>query len=209
MPIKDPTYQLDDVDILNRETAYNGFFKMEKLTLKHRLFEGGWTDEIRRELFVRGDAVAATLYDPHHDLIGMIEQFRVGALAEPYGPWCLEVVAGMIESGETPEQVMVRELKEEANIVPEKLDYIGNYLSSPGGSDEKLFLYCCQCDLSQVEGVFGLESENEDIRVLTYPADEVFANLFDGRFNNAATLICLQWLEKHRPEIRQREAIKS
>ncbi|MGI1679687.1 MAG: NUDIX domain-containing protein [Cellvibrionaceae bacterium] len=201
MAIEDPTYHLKDVEIVKRETAYNGFFKMEKIKLKHRLFEGGWTGEINRELFVRGDAVAATLYDPRHDLIGMIEQFRVGALAEPYGPWCLEVVAGMIEAGETPEQVMVRELKEEANVVPERLDYIGNYLSSPGGSDEKLYLYCCQCDLSQVEGVFGLESENEDIRVLTYPAKDVFANLFDGRFNNAATLICLQWLQNNHQRI--------
>ncbi|MGH1470529.1 MAG: NUDIX domain-containing protein [Cellvibrionaceae bacterium] len=205
MVIKDPTYHLKDVEIIKRETAYNGFFKMEKLTLKHRLFEGGWTGEVNRELFVRGDAVAATLYDPRHDLIGMIEQFRVGALSEPYGPWCLEVVAGMIETGETPEQVMRRELKEEANVVPERLDYIGNYLSSPGGSDEKLHLYCCQCDLSRVEGVFGLESENEDIRVLTYPAQDVFANLFDGRFNNAATLICLQWLQYNHQTLRREQ----
>ncbi len=111
----------------------------------------------------------------------------------------------MIETGETPEQVMRRELKEEANVVPERLDYIGNYLSSPGGSDEKLHLYCCQCDLSRVEGVFGLESENEDIRVLTYPAQDVFANLFDGRFNNAATLICLQWLQYNHQTLRREQ----
>ncbi len=203
MAIDDPTFSRDDVEIVAKTTAYKGFFKMEKLRLKHRLFRGGWSGDINRELFVRGDAVAAILYDPHHDLIAMIEQFRVGALSEPHGPWCLEVVAGMIEIDETPEQVMVRELKEEANVVPEKLDYIGNYLSSPGGSDEKLHLYCCYCDLRQVEGIFGLESENEDIRVLTYPAEDVFATLFEGRFNNAATLICLQWLQQNRQRIRE------
>ena len=87
---------------------------------------------------------------------------------------------------------------EEANITPYRLQYICEYLSSPGGSDEKLHLYCGLCDLSQAGGVYGLAEEGEDIRVHILVADEVFAELFGGRFNNAATLICLQWLQLNR-----------
>jgi len=203
MPLEPPTFNPDDVDVIERENVYQGFFTMQTLRLKHRLFRGGWSGEIKRELFVRGDAVAAVLYDPERDLIGLIEQFRVGALKEPLGPWCLEVVAGMIESGETTEEVMRREIGEEANVHNCQLEYICNYLSSPGGSDERLHLFCALCDLSDAGGVYGLEGENEDIRMLTFAADTVFDNLHDGRFNNAATLICLQWLQLNRSRLRQ------
>lgn len=203
MPTRKPDYNTDSVEIISRENVYKGFFKMEKIRLRHKLFAGGWSEEISRELFVRGDAVGAVLYDPILDKIGLVEQFRIGALREPQGPWCLEVVAGMIEVGESPEQVVTREVKEEANLVPDQLEYICYYLSSPGGSDERLYLYCCICDLSTAGGIHGLDHEHEDIRVCVFNADEVFDALLVGRFNNAATLICLQWLQWNRGRLRE------
>ena len=200
--IKNPQFNRDDVDVIHRETLYKRFFCVEKITLRHKLFAGGWGSEIRRELFVRGEAVAVVLYDPIHDLIGMIEQFRIGAMNEANGPWCYEVVAGMLEEGESPEEVARRELIEEANLTPYAMHYICNFLSSPGGSDEKLHLYCGLCDLTQAGGVYGLPEEGEDIRVHVLAADEVFAELLKGRFNNAAALICLQWLQLNRNRLR-------
>lgn len=125
--IKKPEFSRTDVEIIRREELYKRFFRVEKIFLRHKLFNGGWGKEIGRELFVRGEAVAVVLYDPARDLIGMVEQFRVGALEEPNGPWCYEVVAGILEEGESPEDVARRELKEEANIEPYKLEYICNY----------------------------------------------------------------------------------
>ena len=200
--IKQPEFTRDHVEILRSEELYKRFFRVEKIFLRHRLFEGGWSREIGRELFVRGQAVAVVLYDPVRDLIGLVEQFRIGALNEAAGPWCYEVVAGMLEAGESPEDVARRELLEEANITPYSLEYICEYLSSPGGSDEKLHLYCGLCDLSQAGGVYGLAEEGEDIRVHVLAADQVFAELFGGRFNNAAALICLQWLQLNRAALR-------
>lgn len=206
MPYRKAPFDLDAVDIESKEVAFKGFFRIEKYRLKHQLFEGGWSQTLNRELFCRGPAVAAILYDPDHDLIGMVEQFRIGAMQESYGPWCLEVVAGMIEAGETPEQVMLRELQEEANVTPNRLEFICDYLSSPGGSDEKLYLYCAMTDLTGVSGVHGLDTEGEDIRVCTFPSKEVFQNLYStenesNRMNNAATLICLQWLQLNRERL--------
>ena len=184
-----------DVDIIQRENLYKRFFRVEKISLKHKLFNGGWSQEIRRELFVRGEAVAVIVYDPVNDLLAMVEQFRIGAINEANGPWCLEVVAGIVEQGETPEVVARRELLEEANLEPYHMEYICNFLSSPGGSDEKLHLFCGLCDLSQAGGIFGLPEEGEDIRLHIFPAQEVLGELLSGRFNNAAALICLQWLQ--------------
>lgn len=202
MTLTAPPFSRQDVEILEEKTLYKGFFGIRGLKLRHQLFNGGWSKTITRELFDRGQAVGVVLYDPHHDLIALVEQFRVGALNEPFGPWCLEVVAGMIEPGESPEEVATRELVEEANVTTEGMDYICNYLSSPGGTDEKLHLYCGYTDLTQAGGVYGLDEEGEDIQVKVFAADDVFAHLLQGRFNNAATLICLQWLQLNRERIR-------
>lgn len=199
--IEKPQFTRDDVEILRREELYKRFFRVEKVFLRHKLFNGGWGREIGRELFIRGEAVAVVLYDPVNDLIGLVEQFRVGAMDEPNGPWCYEVVAGMLEAGETPEEVARRELIEEANVSPYAMEYICNYLSSPGGSDEKLHLYCGLCDLSQAGGIYGLPEEGEDIKMHVLAAEDVFAELLEGAFNNAAALICLQWLQINRPRL--------
>ncbi len=204
--IKKPEFTRADVDIIRREEMYKRFFRVEKVFLRHKLFNGDWGKEIGRELFVRGEAVAVVLYDPRRDLIGMVEQFRVGALDEPNGPWCYEVVAGMLEEGESPEDVARRELLEEANVTPYAMEYICNYLSSPGGSDEKLHLFCGLCDLGSAGGVFGLQEEGEDIRVHILAAEDVFAELLNGAFNNAAALICLQWLQMNRNRLRTQVA---
>lgn len=207
MVIRKSEFDRDAVEITAEDTVYDGFFKMKELRLRHRLFAGGWSQEISRELYVRGNAVGVVLYDAKSDLIGLVEQFRVGALGEDYGPWCLEVVAGIIDSEESPEQVAIRELKEEANVVVDRLESICSYLASPGGSNEKLHLYCGYCDLSQTGGVYGLDHEGEDIKVHVLDAGEVFENLYAGRFNNAATLISLQWLQWQRQQLRQRSQV--
>jgi len=200
--IKKPEFTRADVEIVRSEELYKRFFRVEKVFLRHKLFNGGWGKEIGRELFVRGEAVAVLLYDPVNDTIGLVEQFRIGAINELDGPWCYEVVAGMVEEGESPEEVGRRELLEEANVEPYSMEYICNYLSSPGGSDEKLHLYCALCDLSDAGGVYGLPEEGEDIRVHVFAAQDVFDELLKGRFNNAAALICLQWLQLNRSRLR-------
>lgn len=191
-----------DVEVEKRESMYRGFLRIEKLTLRHRLFAGGWSRSFTREVVMRGAAVGVLLYDPENDLVGLVEQFRVGALAEN-SPWCLEVVAGMVEAGETPEAVALRELVEEAGVENVTLEFICQYFPSPGGTDERMHLFCAQCNLQNREGVFGLDDENEDIRFHALPAGQVMAALTGGQFNNAAVLICLLWLSLNRQRLQQ------
>lgn len=190
-------------DVLRRDAGYQGFFQLDKLTLRHQLFAGGWSKEIVRELFVRGDAVGVLLYDPKNDLIGLVKQFRVGALNRDRGPWCTEVVAGMVEQDEQPEEVALRELEEESGISPHSIEFICSYLSSPGGTDERLCLYCALADLENTAGVYGLADENEDICFTAVPAIEVLGAIYSGEYDNAATLIALQWLAMNRDRLRE------
>jgi ADP-ribose pyrophosphatase len=197
-----PTFAHADVEVQSRHDLYRGFFRAEAVHLRHRLFRTGeWSAPMRREILYRGEAAGVVLYDPARDQVGLVEQFRLGALDEPEGPWRLEVVAGLVEPGEAPPEVARRELQEEAGIEEVELSYIGNYLASPGGCDEKLHLYCGLCDLSRAGGIFGLPSEHEDIKLHVLPAADVFAALFTERCNNPAALIGLQWLQLNRERL--------
>lgn len=194
----DPLFDGQAVDIVERTVMYRGFFAIEKVQLRHRLFNGSWSSPVTRELFVRGRAVAAVVYDPQQHLIGLVEQFRIGLIDSDGCAWCKEVVAGMAEKGESDEEVMHRELWEEAGITPTALHRICDYYSSPGGTNERLTLYCALADLRKAGGIYGLPEEHEDIRFSVYDEDDVLNHLYDGEYNNAATLICLQWLAANR-----------
>ena len=195
-------FGVDDYRVESQETAFQGFFRITRMVVSHRLFGGGWSAPLKRELFQRGDAVGVLLYDPKHHTVGLVEQFRVGAMQDQQGPWQYEVVAGMIEPGESPADVATRECQEEAGIQVENLIPICDYLVSAGGSDEKMHMYCGIADLKGREGVFGLETEGEDILLQVWPYDEVMQAQSEGLLNSAAVTIALLWLQLNQEKLR-------
>lgn len=200
-PFQQGKFHRADVEVTGEKIGFSGFFTLAVVRLRHRLFNGGWSAEIDREMFVKTEASAAVLYDPEHDLIGLVEQFRAGAMESEFGPWCLEVVAGMLEPGEHPDDLIRREIKEEAGLVPTALHKITEYYSTPGACNEKIHLYCAEVNLEGAGGVHGLAYEHEDILLTVYPAVDVFAAMLNSRMNNAATLLGLQWLALNRDKI--------
>ncbi|MDQ7049578.1 MAG: NUDIX domain-containing protein [Enterobacterales bacterium] len=180
--------------LLEQKSLYSGFFKLQNYRLKHQLFQGGWSQEFTREILQRGNAAGVLLFDPKTDQLVLIEQFRPGAIESDY-PWIMEVVAGMIESDETPKQVVQREAIEESGVQIKGLKLIHHYYSSPGGSDEQIWLFIGQINIDQIAEYAGLENENEDIKVHRLAATEVFDWLKKGKINNAMTIIALQWLQ--------------
>ncbi len=203
MSLKTSRYQKNDVTIECENTVYEGFFSLKTLSLKHKRFDGQWSPLLERELFAKAEATATMVYDPVADTIGLVEQFRVGTMSSIYGPWTLEGVAGMMESGETPEAVIHRELEEEAGLTARALIPITQFYPTPGSCDEYTHLFCAICDLSGAGGLFGLAEEGEDILFSVYPAQEVFDAMLQSRANNAATLIGLLWLQLNRPCLQQ------
>jgi ADP-ribose pyrophosphatase len=192
----------DDVQVLERETCFSGFYKLERLRLRHRQFDGDMGPELNRELFVRHDAVCVLPYDPQRDCVVLIEQFRVGALSKSANPWLLELVAGLIDKDEQPEEVARREALEEANLPLSSLWPITQYYPSPGGSSERVHLFIGRCDSEGAGGVYGLAEEGEDIRVHVWPLEDALDAVKDGRIDNAASIIALQWLALNRVEVR-------
>ncbi len=196
-------FNASDVTIEKQETVFQGFFRMDKLWLTHARFDGGQMPDFTRELFIRGDATCVLPYDPVRDEVVLLEQFRAGALGRDQSPWLLELVAGMNEEGETPEDVAQREAQEEAGLTFSRLDKICEYLVSPGGTTELIYLFCGQVSTEAAGGLFGIECEHEDIRAHVIAADEAIAMIADGRINNAAAIMALQWLHINRSRLRQ------
>lgn len=187
-----------DIDIDKIEVCYNGYFKIRKYHFRHRLFCGAWSNVIERELFERGDAVAMLPYDPSTDHVVLVEQIRVGAMAAKVSPWQIEIVAGMIDNAQLPEDVAVREAKEEAGIEVNALFPITRYLSSSGGCSERIHLYLGIVDASKAKGIHGLEDEGEDILVHVVSREIALQWVADGKIENAASIIALQWLALNR-----------
>lgn len=200
-----PSFHQDAVEIVEKNTVFQGFFRFDKLRLRTRHFEGGWSNTFSREVFVRGNAVGALLYDPKADVLLMVEQFRPGCVYDvSQSPWQFELVAGMTEAGESNESVVHREAEEEAGCQVLHLEHLYKYWVSPGGMDEQIDLYLGIIDSSLVkEGVYGLDEENEDIRVELVTCEEAFLGLSDGRINNAMAIIGLQWLQLNRERLQQ------
>lgn len=199
-----PRFTDDDVQIVAKTREFQGYFAIDRWRVRHRTFAGGWTGDIVREVFERGHAVVVILYDPERDSIALIEQFRVGALAAGQYPWLIECVAGIIDPGETPEQVAIREAHEEAGAKPDHIEHIGKFIVTPGGSSETVELFVAQVDCSRIEGLHGLAHEGEDIRVFTLPVTEAYGMVKDGRIANSMAVVAIQWLMLEREALRAR-----
>lgn len=183
-----------DVDVISKETLFQGFFRMVKYRFKHKLFEGGWSEEIEREMFERGHAAAMLPYDPVRDEVVIIEQIRVGALEHAH-PWQLEIVAGVIDPNETSEQVIRREAMEEAGIEVNRIEKVSSYYPSSGGCSELLDVFVGEIDATQAKGVHGLDYEGENIKVHVMSREEAYRLVKNGQIENGASIIALQWLE--------------
>ena len=193
-----------DYEILSRENGFRGYLNIDIINVKHKLFRGGWSSTINREVLVREGAVGVLLFDPQRDEIILVRQFRVGLLDGAATPWALELIAGMIEFGEELEEVAFREVKEESNCEVSQLVKICDYYNSPGVSSEKVRLYLGIVDSENMGGIYGLESENEDIEVVVLSYTEAITGLNKGYLANAMSIIALQWLELNKSHILQK-----
>lgn len=183
----------EQIKITDEEVLYQGFMQLTKVTFNHSLYQGGVQESVQRELLKRGKAVGVLLFDPECDEFVLVEQVRIGAFNDKNSPWLLEIVAGMVESGESDESVARREAIEEAGAEIKQLIPIQDYWVSPGGTDEQVQLFLGIVDATKVSKFAGLDSEHEDIKVLRLSKMEVLKKLQQGHINNAMALIALQW----------------
>jgi len=191
----------DALTVESDETVYQGYADVRKLTFNHERFDGGRSQSVTRELFSSGDAVMIIPFDPASQKVLLIEQIRVAPFVRENKPWIFECIAGRIDQGESASEVARREAIEEAGCEVGELEEIGGFYQSPGIFAEHITYFCGKADLSGAGGVFGLDSEGEDIRAFTVSLEEALAATRDGRIVSAPTTLCLLWLEANRERL--------
>lgn len=190
-------FSQQDIEILHEETLYKGFFELKRIQFKHKLFAGGESGIVTRELLVKGAASAVIAYDPVKDAVILVEQVRIGAYQPQshQSPWLLELIAGMVEEGEKPEEVALRESEEEAGVKVTNLQHCLSVWDSPGGVIERIHLFVGKVDSTQAKGIHGLEEENEDIRVHVVSRETAYQWVNEGKIDNGIAVLGLQWLQ--------------
>lgn len=194
----------NDVDLIEKQVAFSGYFRIDRFRLRFPLYEGGMSREVSREVLERGQVAAVLLVDPDRDAVVLIEQFRPGPYAAGEQPWLIETVAGVIEDTEGAAEMATREAREEADCEITDLLPVMRFFTSPGASTESVTLFCGRVDSSNAGGVHGLDEEGEDIRVMVLSVDAAMTLLADGKIVNAKTIIALQWLASNYDDVKKR-----
>ncbi len=196
---------LKKYSILLREVLFQGYFRVDRHHIQHERFDGTLSPVFTREVFHRSASVAGVLlFDPQHDKVVMVEQFRIAPATLNMNPWLMELPMGMVDANETPEQAARREVQEETGCVVQDLLPIMDYFSSPGGTSEYIHLYAGRITAPAEGGIHGLSGENEDIKVHVLDAAKAIAMLYANEIKDAQTMIALQWFATHHTDLRSR-----
>lgn len=118
-------------ETLSSRTVYTG--RAVKLRVDTVRMPGG--RETTREIVEHENCVAIIAVDDEDNIL-LVSQFR-----KPVEKELLEVPAGGIDPGETPEDSVRREMREETGFLPQKVERLGGFYSSPGFCTEYLYLY--------------------------------------------------------------------
>ena len=196
-----------DVQIISNETAWKGRFSVEVVKFRQRRFDGAMSGVRTWELLCRGRAAGVLPYDPITDQVALIEQFRLPALAAGFEPVMVEIPAGLCDGGEDPAETVIREAQEEMKLPVDLLEPIGDFLLTPGASDERCTMFVGRIHAPQagpdgIIGQGGLAAEQEDIRVRLHPATAAIEAAAAGRYPNSVTAIALLWLAVRREWLR-------
>lgn len=187
-----------DIEIIDRKELAKGWGSLERFHLRHKRYDGTWSDAIDRDLYTIGEVAAVLLYDPKLDAVLLTEQFRTCGLKYGEATWLVETVAGLVEPGAEPAETARREAMEETGTQVTVLHHISTFFSSPGGYGERMHLYLASVSLAGAGGQFGLAHEHEDIRAILVSFTDALAACDDGRIVDAKTLIALNWLARHK-----------
>ena len=180
-------------NITTKKKIHDGFFKLHELTFTHQKHNGTWSSEIKREIFSGAHVATVIPYDPINKKMILLEQFRPGLLNRKDDPIIIEIVAGIIDEGELPEEAARRECLEETGCSVKKIQNILSYYPSPGSSESFYHLFLAEIESFSGKRIVGEKDENEDILVASYSIDEVRNLMKRKKIINGLTLIALQW----------------
>lgn len=181
------------IAILEDKTLWKGWSHLRGITFDF-FREGRAPHRLSWEVFERREAVGILLHNIERDTVTLVRQLRIPAHLMGDYPYLLEVPAGFIDTGETPEQAVIREALEETGYRINAAQKAFAAYMSPGSVTEKLHgFYAAVTEADRVAEGGGLEDEKEDLEVIEIDFAEALAMIETGKIIDAKTIMLLQW----------------
>ena len=181
-----------NVEVQKVERVLEDRFSVDRATVRYERPDGSMSELTDRLCMERGDAAAVLVYDRGAGELLLVRQFRYATLRHGE-PFLLEIVAGSIDPGESPEEAARRETREETGYRVRDLRLAAQYYSSPGGVSEKLHIYYGEVGKDDQVSAGGGE-EGEDVEIVRLSAAEAFRRMDEGEIKDGKTLVALLWM---------------
>jgi ADP-ribose pyrophosphatase len=137
--------------------------------------------EAKREIALHAPAAAVLPVDWDGALI-FVRQYR-----HPLKDMALEIPAGILEDGETPEVCAARELEEEIGKKPGKLNKIFSFYTSIGFCTEQLTVFIAEDLIDSHQNL----DEDEFVTIEKYTPEQAFDLIQNGGIVDAKTTAAL------------------
>ena len=175
----------------------SGFLKVNRYEFVTDKHDGG-SQTVVREVMERGHAVGVLGYDPVHDAVVLVNEFRPGCLLAGDDPFTDNLAAGGIADGESAIEAAVREMQEETGLElrEPRLVHPGAFVSS-GGTSEKIAIVFGLVDSTKAGGIHGNENEAEDIRAVVLGAQAFIDGVRRAEVSDLKTLVAGYWFAEH------------
>lgn len=185
----------DVIHIIEEKNIYKNHLNIQKVRFTYTRHNHEQSQPLDWDIAHKQFAATVLPYDPKTDEIVLIEQVRLAAYLAGLPPHTLEAPAGVIDVGVDPLDTAIKELQEETGLTASKLIPITKTLTCPGALTELVHIYCGLIDAGDIhEGIFGVEAENEEIRVIKFKREDAFKMIETGEITAAPAIIALQWL---------------
>ncbi|MBC2773497.1 NUDIX domain-containing protein [Rhizobium sp. AQ_MP] len=181
------------IAILEDKTLWKGWSHLRGITFDF-FREGRAPHRLSWEVFERREAVGILLHNVERDTVTLVRQLRIPAYLMGDHAYLLEVPAGFIDEGETPEEAVLREALEETGYRITTARPTFTAYMSPGSVTEKLHgFYARVTDADRIAQGGGLEDEQEDLEIVELPFAEAREMVQTGEIVDAKTIMLLQW----------------
>ncbi len=181
--------KINDSKILSDE-----HYVLKRIDFELQQKNGEWKNQ-KREVFDHGNAVTALLYNKEDKTIILTKQFRIATYVNGNESGMLtETCAGLIDKNETPEETIIREIKEETGYELSNVEKVYQAYTSAGSLTELLYFYVAPYTKAQkVSEGGGLKKEGEQVQVMEMPFEEANLMLERGEIQDAKAIILLQY----------------
>lgn len=164
-------------ELIKREYVHRG--KVLDLSLSRFMSET--KGEVQIEV-VHHNGGAGTLPLFDDGTVALVRQWRY-----PLGRYSLEIAAGRIEPGHTPEETAARELEEELGYRAGELRKVGEFFVAPGYCEERIYVYLAR----RLEPCEQNLDDDEEIEVVRMPFVEALSRVQSGEIDDAKSIITL------------------